>query len=227
MFVRFAKHAAQFGTTQWQGGVTESSKRFDRAYFDRWYREPGQRIATPADVRRRAALAVAVAELVLGRNVRTVLDVGCGEGSWRAPLLRLRPGIRYEGVDPSEYAVRRYGRSRGIRSGSVDRLDEAGLRGPFDVVICADVLHFLGDREVERGLGNVRRLLGGVAYLPTFTSGDEVDGDVDALRARSARWYLSRFTAAGLVPLGLDFYVGRSTARTLSALELPCSRTRS
>jgi SAM-dependent methyltransferase len=160
--------------------------------------------------------------MVLGRRVRSVLDVGCGEASWRAPLARLRPGVRYEGVDASEYAVRRYGRSRGIRLGTVGELDRAGLRGKFDIVICADVLHFLSDREVERGLGHVHRFLSAVAYLPTFTSADEVEGDVDALHARSARWYLSRFEAAGLVPLGLDFYANRSTAHTLSALELPC-----
>jgi SAM-dependent methyltransferase len=204
-----------------RGRVRESSKRFDRHYFDRWYRDPRHRIATPADVRRRALLAVGVAEAVLERRVRSVLDLGCGEAAWRAPLLRLRPGIRYEGVDSSEYALRRFGRSRGIRHGSVGELDQVGLRGKFDIVICADVLHFLGDSEVERGLEHIPRLLGGVAYLPTFTSADAVEGDVRALRRRSARWYLSRFTAAGLVPLGLDFYADRSIARTLSALELP------
>jgi SAM-dependent methyltransferase len=206
-----------------EAGVRESSKRFDRDYFDRWYRDPRHRIATPADVSRRVLLAVGVAELVLGRRVRSVLDIGCGEASWRAPLVRLRPGVRYEGVDASEYAVRRYGRSRGIRMGSVGELDRVGLRGKFDIVICADVLHFLIDGEVERGLEHIPRLLRGVAYLPTFTSADEVDGDVGAMHARSPKWYLSRFTAAGLVPLGLDFYAERSMAGTLSALELPCA----
>jgi SAM-dependent methyltransferase len=201
--------------------VNENSNRFDRSYFDKWYRDPRRRIATPADVRRRVLLATGVAELVLGRRVRSVLDVGCGEASWRAPLLRLRPGIRYEGVDASDYALRRYGRSRGIRRGSVGELDRAGLRGKFDIVICADVLHFVGDREVERGLAHISRFAGGVAYLPTFTSADEVEGDVGALHARSPRWYLTRLRAAGLLPLGLDFYVGRTQARSLSALELP------
>ncbi|HET7552790.1 MAG TPA: class I SAM-dependent methyltransferase [Gemmatimonadaceae bacterium] len=202
--------------------MRQSSKRFDQDYFDRWYRDPRHRIATPTDVRRRVLLATGVAELVLGRRVRSVLDIGCGEATWRAPLVRLRPGVRYAGVDASEYAVRRYGRSRGIRLGNVGDLDRAGLRGKFDIVICADVLHFLSDREVERGLEHIPRLLGGVAYLPTFTSADEVEGDVAALHSRSPKWYRSRFAAAGLVPLGLDFYADRAIAGTLSALELPC-----
>lgn len=202
--------------------VKESRKRYDRAYFDRWYRDPEHRIATAADVERRVFLAIAVAEIILGRRARSVLDVGCGEGSWRAPLLRLRPGLRYEGVDTSDYVVQRYGRSRGIRTGSVDRLDETGLRGKFDIVICADVLHFLTGSEVKRGLEKLVRFVGGVAYLPTFTSADDVEGDVAALRARSPKWYLTRFAAAGLVPVGLDFYVDRSRAFGLSALERPC-----
>lgn len=201
--------------------MTDDVKRFDRRYFDRWYRNPRHRVATPAEVRRRALLAVGVAEFVLGRPVRSVLDVGCGEGSWRAPLLRLRPHLRYQGVDTSEYAVRRFGRSRGIRQGSVGELGDVGLRGRYDIVICADVLHYLGTREVERGLDHIEALLGGVAYLPTFTGADDVDGDVRAVRPRSPGWYRSRFTSAGLVTLGLDFYVGRAIASTLSALELP------
>lgn len=202
--------------------VNERARRYDRAYFDRWYRDPENRVATVADVGRRALLAVGVAEILLGRRVRSVLDVGCGEAAWRAPLLGLRPALRYEGVDPSEYVVERYGRSRGIRMGSVDRLDEAGLRGKFDIVICADVLHFLTGREVKRGVEQISRVLGGVAYLPTFTSADTVEGDVEALHTRSPQWYRSRFAAAGLVPLGLDFYTDRPKARELSALELPC-----
>jgi len=203
--------------------VKEGSKRFDQDYFDRWYRDPRRRVATPADVRRRVLLALAVAEFVLGRGVRSVLDIGCGEASWRAPLLRLRPGLRYVGVDSSEYVLRRYGRSRGIRRGSFGELDRVGLRGKFDIVVSADVLHFLNDGEVERGLEHLPPLLGGVAYLPTFTSADDVDGDVGALRPRSAGWYLARFAEAGLVPVGLDFHVDRSVAETLSALELPHS----
>lgn len=202
--------------------MSDGVKRFDRDYFDRWYRDPRHRVTTPAEVGRRALLATGVGEFVLGRRVRSVLDVGCGEGSWRAPLLRLRPRIRYQGVDASEYVVRRYGRSRGIILGSVGELGDAGLRGKFDIVVCADVLHYLPDQDVERGLAHISGLLGGVAYLPTFTSADEVDGDVRAVRRRSPRWYRSRLTSAGLVALGLDFYVSRPMARTFSRLELPC-----
>lgn len=64
-------------------------KQYDATYFTRWYRDAG--LADPARLRRKVALAVAQAEYYLERPIRTVLDVGCGEAAWRAPLLALRP----------------------------------------------------------------------------------------------------------------------------------------
>ena len=88
------------------------AKRYDRDYFDRWYRRGG--IGGARRLARKVALAVAMAEYQLERPVRTVLDIGCGEGAWRAPLLKLRPDARYLGFDSSEYAVRRFGRQRNL-----------------------------------------------------------------------------------------------------------------
>ena len=69
------------------------SKLYDRAYFDRWYRN-GE-IGGNARLARKVALAVATAEYHLERPLRSVLDIGCGEGAWRAPLLKLRPKVQY------------------------------------------------------------------------------------------------------------------------------------
>jgi SAM-dependent methyltransferase len=81
-------------------------KTYDEAYFDRWYR--GKHASDDKALARKVAVAVAVAELHLGRPIRLVLDIGCGEAPWRKPLLKLRPGLHYQGVDASEYVVRRY-----------------------------------------------------------------------------------------------------------------------
>ncbi|HRQ66564.1 MAG TPA: class I SAM-dependent methyltransferase, partial [Xanthomonadaceae bacterium] len=82
------------------------SKVYDRAYFDRWYRG-SDRVGRGGTLARKVALAVAVAEYHLARPIASVLDIGCGEGAWRAPLLQLRPRIDYLGLDSSEYAVAR------------------------------------------------------------------------------------------------------------------------
>ena len=88
------------------------NKAYDKRYFDTWYRQ--RDLGGKAALARKVALAVALAEYHLGRPIRSVLDVGCGEGAWRAPLLALRPKLHYMGLDSSEYAIARHGARRNL-----------------------------------------------------------------------------------------------------------------
>ncbi len=194
-------------------------ERYDRAYFDHWYRVRG--FGSPALLERRVAYALGAAEYLLGRPVRSVLDVGCGEGDWSAALRRRRPRVRYVGVDPSTYAVRRFGRRRGLLLGGVADLDELELGEPFDLVVCVSVLPFLDDDDVEHGLGAMARRLGagGVAFLEIYTGEDVVEGDLDGFVDRPAATYRRWLTAAGLERVGAHLYVGTEAAGELATLE--------
>lgn len=172
-----------------------------------------------ADLERTVRFAVAVTEHLLGRPLRSVLDVGCGEGRWQPVLQRLRPGSRYAGVDASAYVVRRFGRRRNIRQGTFGRLDEAGLEGPFDLVVCADVLHYVPTPELKRGLRVVAELLDGVAYLETYAREDAIAGDLAGFQRRSARRYRALFAEAGLVDCGLHCWAAAELGATLTTLE--------
>ena len=186
-------------------------KRYDRAYFDRWYRDPSRRVIAPAALARKVAMVVGVAEYQLARPIRSVLDVGCGEGAWRAPLRRLRPALQYVGVDASEYAARRFGRTRSVHHGTLAELSLVGDvtdGGPYDLIVCADVLQYLPAREVAAGLAQIAGLLHGVAYVEAFTRADALEGDRRDWHARSAADYDRLFRAAGLVHCGLHCYVG-------------------
>jgi SAM-dependent methyltransferase len=196
-------------------------KRYDRAYFDRWYRDPRTRVKSAAEIARKVRMALGVAEYLLDRPVRSVLDVGSGEGAWRAPLRRLRPGVRYVGVDPSEYVVARFGARRGIVLGDVEHLDRLALAGPFDLVVCCDVLNYLPDAALARGLRNLRDLLGGVAYLELFDADDEMAGDTRGWHHRPARYYRSLLRRRGLVACGMHCYVGEALAPDVATLERP------
>lgn len=193
--------------------------RFDRAYFDRWYRHPSRRVFDRAELARRVALVVAVAEYVLDRPIRSALDVGCGEGNWRAPLRRLRPRMRYIGVDPSEYAVQRFGRRRNIIRGTAETLHTLPLRGPFDIVIASGVLNFLSEAALVRTARTLGRLTSGVAFLEIFTSADDVVGDTRGWRPRSAAHYRRVLRATGLIQCGPHCYVGPLRRPALAALE--------
>ncbi len=191
------------------------AKIYDRAYFDHWYRASGM-----GDARRLArtvAMAVAMAEQVLERPIRTVLDVGCGEGAWRAPLLKLRPRAKYLGFDSSEYAIHRHGRVRNLHFARFG--DFATLRpcAPVDLLVCNDVLHYVPTRELDRGLQGLAELCGGIACLPTFTREDAIEGDHDGFIARPARFYRQRLQALGLRSIGMHCWV--APGQTVTVLE--------
>lgn len=195
------------------------TKVYDRAYFDRWYRRSRHALFHLGMLPRRVQLAVSAAEYLLERPIHTVLDVGCGEGRWRALLLRARPGIRYLGVDSSEYAVRRFGRRRNLRLGRLGDLGRMGLKARFDLIVCSDVLHYVTLAEARIGLKALTRLLGGVAYMELFTGSDATVGDDLAFQPRSRATYLRLFREAGLVHVGLHCYVGRTLRDRLVTFE--------
>jgi SAM-dependent methyltransferase len=198
--------------------TTRERKSYDRDYFDRWYRDRDHRVRDRGELRRKAALAVAAAEHVLRRPARSALDVGCGEARWRAELLRIRPRLRYLGVESSDYALHRYGRSRDIRRGSFGELSELGDRR-FDLVICTDVMHYLSDAEVDRGLPAFAALVGGAAYVDAAVREDEPEGDLVGWHDRPAAWYRERLRAAGLVECGLGVWAPEAAKLWLTELD--------
>lgn len=195
--------------------------RFDQAYFHRWYADPARRVVTPAEIRRRLQLAVAVAEYHLGRPVRSVLDVGCGEGRWGLALRTLRPAARYVGVDPSRYVVARYGARRGIQLGTFGALAALRLAPRYDLVVCSDVLAYLDDEELRMGLAALAPRVGGIAYLQIYTAEDRkrIEGDTRAFRWRPAAWWRERLRRAGLTPTGAHCFLPKASAREALAME--------
>jgi SAM-dependent methyltransferase len=193
------------------------SDRFDREYFDHWYRAEG--FGSPARLRRKVTYAVGAAEYLLERQVRTVLDVGAGEGAWYRELRRQRPHVRYVGIDPSAYVVERYGSRRNLRLGGLADLDRIDVGGPFDLVVCADVIAYVGHAELRRGLAAIAALLRGVALIEVFTSADRFEGDLDGYNRRAPATYDRWFAEAGLARIGPHLYASRPFLHQLAAFE--------
>ncbi|HEY5544695.1 MAG TPA: class I SAM-dependent methyltransferase [Gemmatimonadaceae bacterium] len=192
---------------------------YDRRYFDKWYRHPRHRVKTRQDMTRQLGFIVAVTEYLLDGPVRRVLDVGCGEGNWSTVLRSLCPRATYVGVDGSEYAVRRFGKRRNLRLGTLGNIGSIGLEGPFDLILCLGVLNYIAPDELRRGLRQLHGLAGGVAYLEIFTRSDEATGDFRRSSARWPAWYRGVIRRAGFVPLGLHCYLPREMASQAAALE--------
>jgi SAM-dependent methyltransferase len=192
-------------------------KTYDADYFKRWYQ--ADQAGGAARLARKVALAVASAEYYLERPIRSVLDIGCGEGAWRAPLLKLRPRVQYLGFDSSAYAIQRYGRSRNLHMAKVG--DFAWLRpcAPVDLLVCSDVMHYVSSRELRPALEGFAELTGGVAFLEAFSAEDEFDGDHEGFQARPARWYRSGLKNAGFTALGSHCWLSPALAGHAAALE--------
>lgn len=199
--------------------TARNEKRYDREYFERFYRKPRTRVHSREAVERKVRLAVSAAEFMLGREIRSVLDVGAGEGAWQPILARMRRGVRYVGVEPSEYAVERYGAKRNLRLGRFDGLDEARVGRGFDLVVCADVMNYLTTRELNRGLKQIASRLRGLAYLEIYTSRDELVGDLRNIDLQPPAYYERALKRAGLIRCGMHCYVGAKLAHNVVAME--------
>jgi SAM-dependent methyltransferase len=190
---------------------------YSSAYFDKWYRSE-HRVHSPADRMRTVRMVVGVADYMLGRPIRSVLDIGAGEGQWLGALRRIHGAIRYAGVDPSEYAVARYGRRRNIRSGSLGNLPREVTRRSYDLVVCSGVLNYLPPAELRAGLARVAQLARGVAFLELFTDRDDVQGDTRG--RRRGTFYRSLLRDLGFRQCGPHCYVGRGFEGGIVEMEI-------
>ena len=193
-------------------------KKFDQAYFDRWYRGRAK-IGPREEVQRKVAMAVGITEYLLRRQIRNAIDIGCGEAPWFTHLMELRPKIRYAGYDPSDYVVRKFGAECNVRYGGFGDIASLNIRERFDLAVCADVLHYLTDDEIRSGLPAFAKLIRGVAYLEILAREDEVFGDIAGLIRRPASWYRDIFASVNLVQVAPFLWATSKAVSDSAALE--------
>jgi len=182
-----------------------SPERFDERYYRRFYLDPRTRAVSPAELRRSADLIAAFLRQAQ-YPVRRILDLGCGLGLMRAPLLRHFPRARYTGVDVSAWLCERYGWTQ-------DSAHTYSSPRPFDLVICHDVLQYLGGRQAAEALANFGRLCRGLLHFGVLTREDwdhycdrkATDGHA---HLRAGNWYRRRL-AADFINAGSGMFVRR------------------
>jgi SAM-dependent methyltransferase len=188
---------------------------FDQDYYQRFYYNPRTAVTSRAEMRARGRMIAACVEYV-GLPVKSILDAGCGVGMLRAPLTRAFPGAGYVGLEYSEYLCRRYG----WRQGSVATLR---TRERFDLVVCYDVLQYLGVAEARRAIANLARVCRGALYFGALTTEDWRQ-NCDQSRTdripglRPGAWYRRELKRA-FRPVGCGVWLKRDVNLTLWDLD--------
>lgn len=206
---------------------TRDSADYDYEYFSRWYRCAKTRVRTPSELERQVNLVVGIAEFILDRRIRTVLDVGCGEGAWQARLKKLRPQLTYTGVDPSPYVLRRYGSRRNICYGRVETLTSHVSGKPYDLVVCSEVLNHLSCSSLRKGLRMISTVVGGVAFLELYTDKDDLVGDLAYVALSPAAYYRKLLKECGYTMLGFHCYTVARPSNSSGPSDATCSTSQS
>lgn len=189
---------------------------FDRDFFERYYSRGESAVVTEDDIERLARFVLSYLDY-LGVEVHSVLDAGCGTGMLGRVLRRLRPSVRYTGLDTSPYLCEEYGWVHSTLAGF-------RTRRRFDLVVCRDVLQYLDGREARASIDNLARLCRGAFYFDVPTRDDFDDGLLDRARTdsrihvRGARWY-RRLLDRHYVSAGGGVFVPRDSGTVVLALE--------
>ena len=191
--------------------------KFDRAYYDRWYRNDETRTLmteyTPVIVR----FVLAYLDY-LEVEVKTVLDAGCGLGHWVTALKDLGRDVRYHGLETSDYLCRELGWERGS-------IADYQAEEPFDLVVCQGVLQYLSDAECKAAIDNLATLCSQALYLEVLTRRDARENcipertDTDVY-LRKGKWYRKRL-GEHFINLGGGLFLSRTCAATCYELWTP------
>ena len=189
--------------------------RFDRSYYDRYYRDASTQVASAADTAKLARFVTGYLDY-LGVEVRSILDVGAGIGLWQEPLCRAYPEARYVGLELSPHVAE----AHGWMHGSITT-----YRGPAaDLVICQGVLQYVPDAQLPRAITRLAALSRGALYLEALTRKDWRD-NVDRVRTdgavhlRTGAHYRRLLREAGLRACGGGVFLGPRSRAVLFELE--------
>lgn len=167
----------------------KSAALFGSAYFRKFYLNTASRVITPNEMRVRARLIAAIlAQAAI--PVRSIIDAGCGIGLLRKPFADVLPRAGYLGLEASDYLCTRYGWTRGS-------VIDYSPKKPADLVVCYDVLQYLGDRDAARAIANFSRLTRAALYVSALTREDwrencDRSRTDRAVHLRTGDWYRRR-----------------------------------
>lgn len=95
---------------------------------------------------------------MLPNGVRSLLDVGCGNGAFLSLVEHVRPEVHLQGIDRATSAVAEALCAAPVECGSIDRIEAADRS--VDVVSCLQVLEHIPRGAYEEGIAELARVAG-------------------------------------------------------------------
>lgn len=139
-------------------------RRFDEAYYHRFYEDPKTRVVSEEEHARLASFVFSFAEYN-NLKIKSALDIGAGVGHWKTWIEKNKKGIKYIGTEVSQAMCKKHG----WQNRDVARWRD---RKRHDLVICQGVLQYLPDPDVAPAIANLAAMAGGLVYLEITTRAD-------------------------------------------------------
>ena len=139
-------------------------RRFDEAYYHRFYESPQTRVIS---VDEHAHLAAFVFQFAHYNKVevKSVLDVGAGTGLWKHWIEKHEKGVQYIGTEVSQAMCKKHG----FLHRDIARWRD---RKKHDLIICQGVLQYLPDPDVAPAVANIAAMSRGLVYVEVTTRQD-------------------------------------------------------
>lgn len=190
-------------------------RRFDEAYYQRFYEDPETRIYSAEEHAHLAAFVFHFAQWSQV-DLLEVLDVGAGIGLWEDWIRENAPECSYTGTEVSPAMCKR----RGYSQRDIARWRD---RKRYDLIICQGVLQYLPDPDVAPAVANIAAMSRGLVYFEVLTRGDlreradkeKTDSDVFV---RNGSYYRGIF-AKHFIPVGCGLHWARSEESTFWELD--------
>lgn len=192
-------------------------RRFDEAYYHRFYENPKTRIYGPKE---HAHLANYVFSFARWNDLdlHSVLDIGAGVGLWKNWIEKNAKDVEYTGTEVSVAMCKKHG----YQHRDIARWRD---RRKYDLIICQGVLQYLADPDVAPAVANIAAMAGGLVYFEVLTRGDLRERadttltDTDVY-VRNGSYYRGLF-AKHLLPLGGGLHWTREVPPPFWELDVP------
>jgi len=136
-------------------------RRFDEAYYHRFYEDPKTRVI---DTEEHAALADFVFAFARYNKIeiKSMLDIGAGVGLWKRWIEKHAKGVSYTGTEVSQAMCKKH---------SFLHRDIARWRDrkKHDLIVCQGVFQYLPDPDVAPAVANIAAMSKGLVYLEVTT----------------------------------------------------------